>query len=669
MSTITIANQPTLIQPVYNPLWFRLLSSNYTMPGFKYLVKVYSNTTLVATLKILPGPDNYGVADISKVLKNYASSLTQPKAQLFNVSTGAALKYHCELGECVYGGIVTAVANIGTALRVTIQNGSTTANGKTVSAANLILPGLILSNLTGPYYLKSVGSNNYEVYLTYTAGVFTNPITATGSFTPNGFVQTADSFFSADTFVTDTTNVKIAITAVAEVQDFLSWGNGDNYTMTGTDSLWLTNAPRVKDIQLTDYETLSLLSTIPRQYLLTGGTGTLTNNGDFSQGVKFWEQTVNTAPSWVIANGNATLTYPSGGPNVSNTLYQQFCMYKDGHFGGDTYTYTYSFTANVPTGVTLSMVCDDGHNTFSTTKATRVGSTSGAVTGTFTLTADQCRIGFSAVRTSGFASAQVVTIDDFTLTVTPNSATINSLGEIDILRVIYFTGYNATGTVVSIEDLSNTHWSYQYYDGTFLTPENCRMEVGVGPKNFLANNPATALFNPGVVPTPLSYTLQLFGKNCCAVSPMTPLSEVFTYNIMPAMSDIWEPMRLTWRNLFGGWDYYTFNAVLAKTEKSQRSSYKKVLLYNYTGQDRGETLYHVQADRIWSVATNFVDKPTSDWLRELFLSAESYIINSDATLTPVQVISDTYSYKQKGVNKLMQMHFDLKGAHKIVSNI
>lgn len=68
---ITLLQQPILISPVYNPMFY-LTSSNYSSEtGFKYSYDLYDSDGVVAGKKVLPFPNDYGRMDVSTLLRNF----------------------------------------------------------------------------------------------------------------------------------------------------------------------------------------------------------------------------------------------------------------------------------------------------------------------------------------------------------------------------------------------------------------------------------------------------------------------------------------------------------------------------------------------------------------------------------------------------------------------
>lgn len=248
----TLANQPAIISPAFNPLIFRVHSDLYTATGFNYLFKIYRDSTLISTQRHPPMPDNYGIVDVSKIIKSYISNSLQPDITNCNTSSGSVVRYKVAYGYEVAGGVVTAITNPGTVVTMAIQNNTTSAlNGKKLET--LILNGLTLSH-TGPYWVKF----NSGVYELYRDSALTLPVTATGSF-QEGFLQTTDAAIATSEYIYATSGEKLAVNMVFDYDSFLDFDSADYLFYNSTSKQWLTNSPVIRNISRNDYFTLSFL--------------------------------------------------------------------------------------------------------------------------------------------------------------------------------------------------------------------------------------------------------------------------------------------------------------------------------------------------------------------------------------------------------------------------
>lgn len=71
---ITVDYSPTGVQPVYQPFFFQVQSSNYTQPQFRFVFDVYRNGSLIERVKALPRPGvNTYIFSPASILESYLS--------------------------------------------------------------------------------------------------------------------------------------------------------------------------------------------------------------------------------------------------------------------------------------------------------------------------------------------------------------------------------------------------------------------------------------------------------------------------------------------------------------------------------------------------------------------------------------------------------------------
>lgn len=71
---ISILNEPTTFEPVYNILKYRVQSTNSASTGFKYIYDIYIDGVLVTRVSNPPAPDGYGYIDVSDLVQSYVTS-------------------------------------------------------------------------------------------------------------------------------------------------------------------------------------------------------------------------------------------------------------------------------------------------------------------------------------------------------------------------------------------------------------------------------------------------------------------------------------------------------------------------------------------------------------------------------------------------------------------
>lgn len=135
-----------------------------------------------------------------------------------------------------------------------------------------------------------------------------------------------------------------------------------------------------------------------------------------------------------------------------------------------------------------------------------------------------------------------------------------------------------------------------------------------------------------------------------------PTSEIKTYIIDNECSK-YEGVRFMFLNSLGAFDYYTATLVSRENVSISRTTYQKVLDYNYQVGDRGKTILDLDVQQSYIATSNWIDEETLAWLGELFWSTEVYVINSDGSLTPVVVDNSNYEPKKRVNDGLFNQQF------------
>jgi len=164
-----------------------------------------------------------------------------------------------------------------------------------------------------------------------------------------------------------------------------------------------------------------------------------------------------------------------------------------------------------------------------------------------------------------------------------------------------------------------------------------------------------------------SYPTNVSGRT--ANGAVGPLSEVFYFylydNCLP------ENTRVAFLNARGGYDYFTFQSYRQDTKKITRQTYdNRYYATNLSSADRniGRTIktFATDVDQEIVLESNYLTIQQGEWLQQLFLSPQVYIMGNDFVspldrqdkiykdLTPVQILStevDTITKKHKKLNK------------------
>ena len=156
----------------------------------------------------------------------------------------------------------------------------------------------------------------------------------------------------------------------------------------------------------------------------------------------------------------------------------------------------------------------------------------------------------------------------------------------------------------------------------------------------------------------------------------TSISDRYTININCPTLKGYEPIRLTWLNQWGVWDYYTFTMKSTKTISTKGSTYQQLegtwneSIYSPSGYKGGKKAFRVNATEKISMNTDFVNEAEATWFEELINSPEVYILEGfqvDATLaspntyvTPARLTTSSFTKKTVANDKLMQYTFEVE---------
>ena len=158
------------------------------------------------------------------------------------------------------------------------------------------------------------------------------------------------------------------------------------------------------------------------------------------------------------------------------------------------------------------------------------------------------------------------------------------------------------------------------------------------------------------------------------------ITETLRINLRCTNLKGFEPIRLTWLNQWGVWDYYTFNMKSTKSISTKGSTYQQIegtwneSTYKINGFKGGKKSFRVNATEKISMNTDFVSEAESEWFEELINSPEVYILegykyesatsiafNSFNTyVIPVRLTTSSFTRKTIANDKLMQYTFEVE---------
>tara|TARA_R110002051_G_scaffold72377_1_gene130778 strand:+ start:644 stop:2074 length:1431 start_codon:yes stop_codon:yes gene_type:complete len=264
---------------------------------------------------------------------------------------------------------------------------------------------------------------------------------------------------------------------------------------------------------------------------------------------------------------------------------------------------------------------------------------------------------------------QYVRLNDFmtipffnNLTVSNSSFEVAPTGSRPCVASLLFTFYYNGSQTGTISAQSNTVQDGGFY-GVTLDSNTHIVFGGIGPAN-LANDS---------IPIPPNwdyYTVQARNSGGDFISK--------TYEFHQQTDDCkgFETIRLTWLNKWGTWDYYNFTKKSTRTiNKSpkyyhQESGTWNEPKYSIKGYKGGKRILNNVANEEITINSDYITETEAEWLEELFVSTDVFILNKNSTdvtgqvvnkyIEPVIIKSTTHIRKTKANDKLIQYSIDLE---------
>lgn len=166
------------------------------------------------------------------------------------------------------------------------------------------------------------------------------------------------------------------------------------------------------------------------------------------------------------------------------------------------------------------------------------------------------------------------------------------------------------------------------------------------------------------------YTVRGFNASNNAISAL------YTINVNCPNLKNYEPIRLTWLNQWGAWDYYTFTLKSSRTISTQGSTYNQLegtwneSAFKLNGFKGGKKSFRVNATEKVTMNTDYVNESESEWFEDLINSPEVYMLEGYQTdsafsmlntyVTPVRLTTSSYTRKTIANDKLMQYTFEVE---------
>ena len=239
---------------------------------------------------------------------------------------------------------------------------------------------------------------------------------------------------------------------------------------------------------------------------------------------------------------------------------------------------------------------------------------------------------------------------------------------LNFIKLIY---KNSNGTIIGTENISKTaaNGAFDIYNADIGFE---LLFFACFPANLQGSSAGfQALVSAGTIQGG-SIVVQAFN------AASSVISKEYTINLNCPSGKGFEPIRLTWLNQWGAWDYYTFTMKSSKMISTKGSTYQQLAgswneaTYRIDSFKGGKKAFRVNANEKITMNTDFVNESESEWFQELINSPEVYILEGfkDETatpntalnqyVTPVRLTTSSYTKKTIANDRLMQYTFEVE---------
>lgn len=246
------------------------------------------------------------------------------------------------------------------------------------------------------------------------------------------------------------------------------------------------------------------------------------------------------------------------------------------------------------------------------------------------------------------------------------------------VQLIQIIQYDSNGTVLATNNIQNTTGAgggpqtTSAYTSQTLGRDYYMLYFQCGPLNLATQG----IWNANTA----YYTVQAFGKTSATAltTPGSAVSELVTFRVTDACTDLYPRVRVSWLNDLGGRDYYNFTMFYEKTTNSPGETYQQSN-FNYSGKypvpvnsdpdpatindfwlRGGNRSFNKVVTEQFSIQSDYVLQDEVDYLGAISQSPQVWVyIGDDFYPKLVTVNNVSYSYKNVKQTKLVQVTLDM----------
>jgi hypothetical protein len=138
------------------------------------------------------------------------------------------------------------------------------------------------------------------------------------------------------------------------------------------------------------------------------------------------------------------------------------------------------------------------------------------------------------------------------------------------------------------------------------------------------------------------------------------VSEMFQFNVVPVCNPFGNE-QIMFKNRYGVYDYFFFERARAEGLSIERQTYgqwnvawgsSNPIKTNYA---RGTTDFNTDIVETAVINSGFISQPMMVWLEELYTTNDAYLIQTDGTLFPINIVGAEFVRKTKGNKSMVNM--------------
>lgn len=129
--------------------------------------------------------------------------------------------------------------------------------------------------------------------------------------------------------------------------------------------------------------------------------------------------------------------------------------------------------------------------------------------------------------------------------------------------------------------------------------------------------------------------------------------------------NLYTNFRLMWLNRNGAFNYWNFNKESKKAVNVESKTYKRILDWDYSVGQRGETTLASNVSEKWMINSDWITEYDAVWFEDLFSSPEVYHIDSDGNILPIIIEDKNYEVKTYARNQIFNIQITFRYAYDI----